>query len=116
MMAVEVLTTEEFEEWFDELDKQQGRAVAVKVGLLRAEGWTLGFPHSSALKGTRYALRELRAQAGRHALRVVYGFDPVRRAVLLLGGDKAGDDRFYERMIPKAERLWERHIAEITGK
>jgi hypothetical protein len=33
MMAVEVLTTEEFEEWFDELDKQQGRAVAVKVGL-----------------------------------------------------------------------------------
>lgn len=83
---------------------------------MRAEGWTLCFPHSSALKGTRYALRELRAQAGRHALRVVYGFDPVRRAVLLLGGDKAGDDRFYERMIPKAERLWERHIAEITGK
>jgi hypothetical protein len=115
-MAVVVLTTQEFEEWFDELDKQQGRAVAVKVGLLGAEGWTLGFPHSSALKGTQYALRELRAQAGGHALRVVYGFDPLRRAVMLLGGDKMGDDRFYERMLPRAERLWEQHIAAIADE
>ena len=112
----DIVTTEEFEAWFDELDKQQGRAIAVKIGMLRAEGWTLGFPHSSALKGTRYALRELRSEPGGHALRVIYGFDPLRRAVLLLGGDKTGDDRFYERMIRQAERLWEQHIAEIADE
>lgn len=45
-------------------------------------------------------------------LRVFYAFDPVRQAVLLIGGDKTGDDRFYERMIPLAERIWIRYIEE----
>ena len=34
------------------------------------------------------------------------------RAVLLLGGDKAGNDRFYDQVIPRAEALWERYLAE----
>ena len=42
-----------------------------------------------------------------------YAFDPRRSAILLIGGDKTGDDRFYERMIPIADQLYEVYIAEI---
>ena len=48
-------------------------------------------------------------QHGRHKLRVLYSFDPRRQAVLLIGGDKTGNDRFYEEMVPKAERLSEQY-------
>jgi hypothetical protein len=45
-------------------------------------------------------------------LRVLYAFDPRRDAVLLIGGDKTGDDRFYETHVPRAEQVWERYVAE----
>ncbi len=45
-------------------------------------------------------------------LRTLYAFDPSRHAVLLIGGDKTGDDRFYARMIPLAERLWTEYLEE----
>jgi hypothetical protein len=35
-----------------------------------------------------------------------------RSAILLIGGDKTGDDRFYERMIPIADQLYDVYIAE----
>lgn len=48
-------------------------------------------------------------------IRVLYAFDPERKAVLIIGGDKGGDDRFYERLIPQAERLWEDHLARARS-
>jgi hypothetical protein len=110
---VEVLGTEEFEEWFLGLSSADARAVARGVGLLEAKGLALGFPHCSALGGSRYALRELRVQSLGHPLRIVYAFDPKRQALLILGGDKTGDDRFYGWIVPKAEAIWERHLREL---
>jgi hypothetical protein len=46
-------------------------------------------------------------------LRVFYAFDPRRRAILLIGGDKTGDKRFYDRMIPVAGNLYDEHLAEL---
>ena len=64
--------------------------------------------------GSRHAhLRELRAQSGGKPVRVFYAFDPRRAAILLIGGDKTGDDRFYKRMIPVADRLYDTYIEEI---
>ena len=82
------------------------------VGVLEAKGPALGFPYSSAITGSRYALRELRIQSGGRPLRILYCFDPKRQAVLLIGGDKTGDDRFYQRMIPKAESIWGQYLRE----
>jgi len=110
---VEVLGTVEFEEWFLGLGKADARAVVRGVGLLEAKGLALGFPYSSALGGSRYALRELRIQSSGRPLRVIYAFDPLRQALLILGGDKTGDDRFYERTVPRAERIWERYLEEL---
>jgi hypothetical protein len=77
------------------------------VDQLEIQGVSLPFPYSSAIVGSQYPLRELRIQSGGRPLRVLYIFDPQRNAVLLIGGDKTGDDRFYERMVPTAERIWE---------
>lgn len=109
---VEVVGTSEFEQWFLGLDKADARAVARCVGLLEAKGVVLGFPYSSALTGSRHPLRELRVQSNGNPLRIVYGFDPKRQAVLILGGDKTGDKRFYEWIIPRAEAIWESYLRE----
>jgi hypothetical protein len=91
-------------------------AVGYSVGLLEARGVALRFPHSSAIEGSRYALRELRVQAGGRPLRIFYAFDPERDAVLLIGGDKTGDDRFYERMVARSEDVWRRYLEELNER
>jgi hypothetical protein len=52
-------------------------------------------------------------QSGGDPLRIFYAFDPRRTAILLIGGNKAGDDRFYEQMIPLADRLYDDYLREI---
>lgn len=52
-------------------------------------------------------------QSGGKPLRVFYAFDPRCMAILLIGGNKAGDQRFYERMIPVADALYDEHLAEL---
>jgi hypothetical protein len=108
----EVVATDEFRDWYRGLDDGDARAVTRGVDRLEMLGIRLPFPFSSAVVGSRYALRELRIQSGGRPLRVLYIFDTRRDAVLLLGGDKTGDDRFYERLIPQAERLWETYQKE----
>jgi len=58
-------------------------------------------------------MRELRVQSRGKPLRVFYAFDPRRTAILLIGGDKTGHKRFYKRMIPVADRLYDDHIEEL---
>ncbi|MBC7672639.1 MAG: type II toxin-antitoxin system RelE/ParE family toxin [Polaromonas sp.] len=58
-------------------------------------------------------MRELRIQHEGRPYRVLYAFNPLRTGVLLIGGDKTGDDRFYERMIPLADALYEIHLDEL---
>lgn len=108
----EVVATDEFRDWYRALKDADARAVTRAVDRLEMMGTTLPFPYSSVLVGSRYPLRELRVQSGGKPLRVIYIFDPRRNALLLLGGDKTGDRRFYERLIPAAERLWETYRKE----
>ena len=110
---VEVIGTEEFDAWYQDLDEKDTEAVTRVVGLLEALGIALSSPYSSGIEGARFPLRELRIQSGGHPLRVFYAFDPTRSAVLLIGGDKKGDDRFYQRMIPIAERIWLDYLASL---
>ena len=109
---VDVVYTDEFGDWYLGLDKADQEAVVHIVGLLEARGVKLGYPHSSSLKGTKHPLRELRKQSQGKPLRIIYAFDPRRQAVLLIGGDKTGDDAFYNRIIPLSERLWELYLKE----
>lgn len=58
-------------------------------------------------------MRELRTQSGGRPLRTLYAFNPIRTAILLIGGDKTGDDIWYERFVPLADRLYDTHLAEL---
>ncbi len=58
-------------------------------------------------------MRELRVQSGGNPYRIFYAFDPRRTAILLIGGNKGGDGRFYERLVPIADCLYETYIEEI---
>ncbi len=109
---IEVEGTEEFEEWFLALGERQAEAVARVIGMLEEKGVALGFPYSSDIRGSR-SIREPRVQSGRHRLRVFYAFDPLRRAVLLLGGNKTGNFRFYKIFIPRAERIWAGYLTDL---
>jgi hypothetical protein len=115
-MATEVIVTDEFVAWFDGLTEGEQEKVAMCIGLLEARGVTLPFPYSSAIRGASFALRELRTQVEGDPLRTFYAFDPARQAVLLIGSNKTGDDRFYERMIPVAERIWAAYLEETNQK
>jgi hypothetical protein len=113
-VAWEVEFTDEFRTWWDTLAGNQQDDVAYSVGLLAELGPSLGFPHRSKLKGSRNkAMRELRIQSEGRPLRTLYAFDPLRTAVLLIGGDKTGDDRWYESFIPVTDRLYEEHLDEL---
>ncbi|MDE2863385.1 MAG: type II toxin-antitoxin system RelE/ParE family toxin [Chloroflexota bacterium] len=113
-MEWEVEFTYEFESWWNGLSESQQESVAARVELLIEHGPQLPFPHSSNVVSSRYGgMRELRIQSGGRPYRVFYAFDPRRIAILLTGGDKTGDDRFYARFVPKADSLFEEHLNEL---
>lgn len=109
---VEVYATDEMKDWYQSLTVDQANAIDRVVRVLAQMGVSLGHPHSSAIKSSRMGLRELRASAGKAELRVIYTFDPRRDAVLLIGGDKSGDARFYDWIVPLAERILKEYLAE----
>ena len=47
--------------------------------------------------------------------RVLYAFDPVRNAILLLGGDKTGDKRWYKTHVPIADKLYTQHLTTLKN-
>src|SRR6185312_3720952 len=89
-MAWEVEYTNEFGSWWSSLTETHQDRVAASVGLLETHGPSLPFPY--------------------------YAFDPRRAAILLIGGDKTGDDRLYERYVPLADRLYDDHLDELRAE
>src|SRR5262245_42386705 len=110
----EVEFTDEFGSWWETLSESEQEAIAVSVEMLRQRGPSLPRPHSDTLKGSRMTnLKELRTQHRGRPIRTLYAFDPRRVALLLIGGDKTGDKRFYSTMIPLAEKLYAEHLREL---
>src|SRR5579859_1723355 len=98
-MATMVEHTDEFEAWYLDLPDGEREDITAIVELLEEIGPHLPFPHSSGVSRSKHRhMRELRVQSGGKPLRIFYAFDPRRQVILLIGGDKTGDGRFYERM------------------
>lgn len=109
--------TDEFGVWFRSQDELVQDAIDRFVGLLEAKGPHLPFPYSSGIEGSRHQhMRELRIQVAGQSYRVFYAFDPRRVAILLIGGSKTGEGRFYERMIPIADGLYDTHLTELGNE
>jgi hypothetical protein len=114
--VVEIIFTNEFEGWWEGLSEDEQAAVTRGVERLEQSGVTLDYPHSTAITQSRFAIRELRIQHKGRPYRVFYAFDPMRDAVLLIGGDKTGNDRFYDEMVPVADRIWEEYLREMDER
>jgi hypothetical protein len=110
-MAWPVLFSHEAEAWFSSLSDAEWVSMVAVIDLLEQEGPSLGRPAVDTIKGSRHAnMKELRS-AGGH-LRALFAFDPRRQAIVLLGGDKAGDwSGWYERNIPIADGLFDDYLA-----
>ena len=84
------------------------------VRLLECFGPSLRFPHSSGVSMSRHGhMRELRTKFRGRPLRTLYAFDPRRKAILLIGGDKTGNNRWYEEYVPIADDLYDEHIEQL---
>jgi hypothetical protein len=113
-MVWEIEYTNEFGIWWDEISDQEQNDVVAVVNLLAEKGANLPFPYSSGIVGSKHSqMRELRVQSGGKPLRIFYAFDPRRTAILLIGGNKTGNNRFYEKYIPIADRLYDTYLNEL---
>lgn len=113
-MKWDIEYTDEFGEWWDSLTEEEQESVEASVELLEEYGPRLSFPYSSGINGSKYSgMRELRIQYAGDPYRVLYIFDPRRVALLLIGGDKTGDDRWYEKFVPIADRLYAEHLETL---
>jgi hypothetical protein len=113
-----VLFAEEFEQEFDQLQEAVQDAILARALLLEREGPTLGRPHADTLVGSKHAnMKELRCNAAGGVWRIAFAFDPERRAILLVAGDKSGgsEKRFYKRLIARADERFDRHLAKGKG-
>jgi hypothetical protein len=113
-MSWSVEYTDEFGEWWDSLAEDERESLDASVRLLEDRGPNLGFPHSSGINGSKQShMRELRTQHNGRPYRTLYAFDPLRSAILLIGGDKTGDDRWYDVHVPIADQLYEEHLEQL---
>jgi len=109
---------DEFEEEFQLLPLTVREAVLAGTRLLKDYGPQLGRPHVDTLKGSKFAnMKELRLTAAGGVWRVAFAFDPTRRGILLVAGDKSGvsELRFYRNLIAIADRRYAAHLLQLTG-
>lgn len=110
----EVEYTNEFGDWWDILTEEEQIDIASSVRLLEQCGPNLKFPHSSGINDSKHShMRELRVQHKGRPYRVLYAFDPKRVGILLIGGDKTGNNRWYEQYISIADDLYDEHIENL---
>src|SRR4051812_14793584 len=113
----EVLMTDEWAAWYGSLGEAEQDSLLAGIELLRRNGPMLTRPYADTIRNSKHAnMRELRTQHAGRPLRSLYAFDYERKAILLCGGDKTGDDRFYDRMIPLADQLFTAHLNRLDRK
>jgi hypothetical protein len=107
---------DEFDPEFDALPEQVQDELLAQLVLLEKIGPALGRPRVDTLKGSEHAnMKELRFAAGGGEWRVAFAFDPRRRAMVLVAGDKSGvsERRFYKQLMKKAEQRFTDHCGRL---
>lgn len=113
-MKWEVEYTDEFGDWWGTLTEAEQESIRASVKLLGEFGPNLRYPHTSGINASRHGnMRELRVQHAGRPYRLLFAFDPRRCAILLLGGDKTGNDRWYDENVPVADRLYDEHLDSL---
>lgn len=113
-----VETTDAFDEWFNALDEINRANVLASLIVLQEKGPMLSRPYADTVKGSCHSnMKELRVQSKGEPIRIFFAFDPTRAAILLCGGNKMGNEkRFYEDMLPIADREFTTHLARLKTR
>jgi hypothetical protein len=101
---------------FEGLSEEVQNGIAALIKLLYVFGPQLKRPHADTLNGSKHAnMKELRFEADHGAWRLAYAFDPERKAILLVAGDKSGvkESRFYKRLIKRADARFDEHLRSL---
>lgn len=110
---------DEFEPEFDALPEEVQDELLARMLLLQQFGPQLGRPTVDTLNGSKHAnMKELRFNAGGGVWRAAFAFDPKRKAILLVAGDKSGgsEARFYRQLIAKADARFDAHLARLRAE
>jgi hypothetical protein len=115
-MAWNVSLNEEFAAWLDGLDEAVRQEIRGHLFLLVERGPNLGRPYVDTVKASEYTnMKELRIQIAGDPWRVLFAFDPARSAIMLIGGNKAGDKRWYKTHIPIADARFRDHLKTLKS-
>ncbi len=115
-MAWTVANHNDFDPEFDALSPEVQDELLAMTSLLETYGPALGRPHADTLAGSKHAnMKELRFKAADGTWRVAFAFDPERRAILLVAGDKTcvAQRRFYGALIRKADVRFAAHLKSL---
>lgn len=110
---------EEFVPEFVGLSQSVQTELLAHAKLLQAFGPSLGRPSVDTLNGSRHAnMKEMRFSADNGVWRVAFAFDPQRKAILLVAGDKSGitQKRFYKRLIQIADQRFDSRLRDVDKK
>ena len=100
--------------WFGKCGEEMQNEILAHLEVLKTVGPNLGRPRVDHIKGSAHQnMKELRVQCKGDPVRILFAFDPDRRAVLLLGGTKTGDDRWYRKHVPLADQDFSLHLQEM---
>ena len=104
----------DFRVWFYEQEQGlQDEAFAV-IRILSESGPILGRPRVDTIQGSDFNnMKELRIQYQGEPWRILFAFDPLRQAILLVGGNKSGNNRWYKENIPIADRRYKRYLETL---
>jgi len=113
-MEWEIEHTDEFLAWWVDLSEEEQEDIDAVVRVLERKGPALRRPYVGVITGSRHPnMKELVIQHAGRPYRVLFAFDPRRCAILLIGGDKTGNARWYEIYVPIADRLYDAHLEEL---
>jgi hypothetical protein len=99
------------------LDSGLRMELAARLRVLETFGPNLGRPAVDTLKGSKFTnMKELRFTWQRNPYRYFFAFDPERKAVVLVGGNKAGDKRFYDILTPVADARFENYLRRMENR
>ncbi len=118
-MGWEVISHKAFDDEFAELAEAVQDELLAHATLFATFGPQLKRPRADALNGSKHAnMKELRFDADDDVWRVAFAFDPERKGILLVAGDKSGqlEKRFYRQLIAKADERFDSHLAGLKQK
>jgi hypothetical protein len=116
-MAWIVILHKEFSAWFAVQESELQNEILANLRVLQEFGPALGRPRVDTLEESAFTqMKELRVQFRGEPFRILFAFDPKRQAIVLLGGSKQGDKRWYKKNIPLADQRYREHLEELRKK